>query len=91
RQPVVFKVTGDAPAETLTMLLGTTESQHSNVPLPYTFSTPDTQYYYGLTVQGGAKGTTVTCEIDVPGVAPVKTTSTGSYAVVSCQSAPPGY
>ena len=87
----MFKVTGNAPAGSITVLVGNEESQHTNVPLPYTYRTLDNQIYYGITVQGGGNGTTVTCEIDVPGVKAVSNTSTGNAAVVICSSAPPGY
>ncbi len=89
-QVVTMKASGTGPASDITLLVGSQESQHNNVALPYATTEPMSQLDYGITVQDGSglSSATISCEIDIPGSAPVMQTSTGAYAVVTCSATP---
>ena len=81
-----FTVTGTGPANDITILNGSQETQHNDVALPWSYSTSDYSSILGLTAQtdSGSASATITCTINSPDSGPVTNTSTGPYAVVDC-------
>jgi hypothetical protein len=84
---VTFRVTGTGTAGSVTLDLDGQESQRNSVPLPFYETRPySRQYIIGLVAQSadGDATAAISCEIDVPGRAPVTNSSSGPFAVVSC-------
>lgn len=86
---ITLKVSG-SPTGSVTILDGSQTTQHEGQALPWTGTITDDPPDVGLTAQSGSgSGTaTITCEIDIPGAQPVKNTSSGAYAVVTCTANP---
>ena len=86
--PVNISVTGVGSANDITVLDGSQETQHNSASLPWSTTLTDNPADVGVTAQSGdgSSAATISCEIDMPGLAPVKNTSTGAYAVVDCNA-----
>ena len=93
--PVTFTVTSDAPMGTISYLAmqqdGVQQKQANGEQSPWSVTEQVDEGLFGsgvgavgLTAQAGQGATTITCKIDVPGKASITNTSTGQYAVVSC-------
>jgi len=76
---------GSTHAAVITYETGSGEVQHTSVTLPYSVSVTNVSVPV-LVAQNasGSSGTSITCEIDISGQAPIQNTSTGPYAVASC-------
>jgi hypothetical protein len=86
---IVLKVTGTSPANSVTVTVNAQQSQHQSVHLPYTQTLTNNPAAVGVTGRSGSnQNATITCEIDVPGRAPVKHTATGANAVAACATSP---
>jgi len=89
--PTTIAVTGTGPASDVTIDVGGQESQHTQVPLPWSTQVP--QDSTGLIVMNaqdgsGASAATITCTISDNFGTLNTNTSTGPYSVVSCQDQP---
>lgn len=83
---VVVTITGTGPASNITLLISGQLTQKTQVPLPYTYTQP-TPASVSVSAQdgSGASGATITCTITALGQQKATNTSTGPYAVVTCQ------
>jgi hypothetical protein len=86
---VVMTVTGSGTALTVTVLDQGRETQHKNVPLPYTTTLTDHPSLAGIGAQSsnGAKKTTVSCSIKASGQTMTTRRSRGPFAMVDCTAA----
>ena len=86
---VVMTITGSGTALTVTILDQGRESQHKNVPLPYTTTLTDHPSLAGIGAQSsnGAKKTTVSCSIKAAGQTMTTHRSRGPFAMVDCSAA----
>lgn len=89
--PVSISVTASgglpgAEASSLSILDGSQQTQHNAAVLPWSTTLTDNPADVGVTAQtsDGSPTAGISCEIDMPGQAPIKNTSTGPYAVVDC-------
>ena len=86
---VVFKASGPAVAQALDVDVNNqTYNAMQAVPLPWTTTVPEQAGFksYALRVQSAISTPPLTCEIDVPGQAPVKLTANPGQNVVTCQA-----
>jgi hypothetical protein len=89
--PTTITVTGTGPANSITVDLSGQESQHTQVPLPWSTQVPED--FTGIIEMNaqdgsGSSAATITCTISDNFGTLNTNTSTGPYAVVSCQDTP---
>ena len=82
---VGIQVTGTGQAS-LTVVDGANESQVNDVTLPWSTVLVDSPSSVNVSVQSsdGSETSTISCEIDGPGITPVSDSSSGPFATVSC-------
>jgi hypothetical protein len=82
---VGIQVTGTGQAS-LTVVDGANESQVNDVALPWSTVLVDSPPSVNVSVQSsdGSETSTISCEIDGPGITPVSDSSSGPFATVSC-------
>jgi hypothetical protein len=86
---ITLSVSGDGTASSIAVLDGSGETEHTDVPLPYSTNVrPAGHYRVAIDAQAGSgdPSTSITCEINVPGRALVAHTSTGPDSVVDCNA-----
>ena len=85
----MFKASGPAEAESLDIDVNNqTYGAFQALRLPWTNTVPVQATFrsYALRVQGVSSSPPVTCEIDVPGKAPVTLTASAGQTTVMCQT-----
>ena len=82
---VGIQITGTGQAS-MTVVDGATESQVNDVTLPWSTVLTDSPESVDVSAQSsdGSETTTISCEIDGPGITPTGDSSSGPFATVSC-------
>jgi cytoskeletal protein RodZ len=86
---ITLGVFGSGTASSIAVLDASGETEHTDVPLPYTTNSQlSGSYRVAIDAQSGSAdpSASITCAINVPGKALVTHTSTGPYAVVHCDT-----